>query len=51
MTKEKLIEKLLEAEKLDSSHFIHEAQYEVMLEYINDKEVSEIYNRTEKFYS
>ena len=51
MTKEELIKELIEAEDLGDEEAIHGNQDDLLLEYINDPKVTEIFKRTTKWYA
>jgi hypothetical protein len=50
MTREELIARLIDAENLDTES-MHSKQDELLLEYINDPEVTAIFERSVKWYA
>lgn len=51
MNIKELKEKMIEAEKDGNEEDIHIKQDSLLLEYINNSEITEIYNRTDKWYA
>ena len=53
MTLEELKQKMIEVEESSdwNWHDVHEKQDELLLEYIGDEEIKQIYNSTQKWYS
>lgn len=51
MTIEELKQKMIEAEKDGNEEDTHIKQDCLLLEYINNSEITEIYNRTDKWFA